>query len=314
MGPRLVVGCDGPVDPLPVIACRIERRLNWPVGGALLLLPPGVAVPARGAAVRCDASGAHAVQRVFSGHVHAVSRGPTGTLLDCQEPARALAGGHRDASWEATTADAVVRELAAAADVPVGDLAPGAALPQFTMLRERSPLAHCLQLAELSGCDCWTDADGRLQMRPPLPAPGALVLDAARATARLAAEQAGTPPAARVVGAGALGSAGPGTERWPVREPPAAGPADAACRLADAAITGLADAERAQQGRARRLAESAAHLDLTLAEVLALDLHQVVTVAGLAGVNGPARVGALGLRSDGVHGLRLDLRLWRLGP
>ena len=70
--------------------------------------------------------------------------------------------------------------------------------------------------------------------------------------------------------------------------------------------------EKAQQARATRLRESASGLDVSLAEALALDLHQVVMLEDLLGVGGPARIGALGVRWDGATGLRLDLRLWRL--
>ncbi len=302
-------------SPVPAAAVNVRRGLAWPVGRAEVELPPGVAAPAPGAEIEIEASGEDgARQPLLRGRVAGRESGGAGARLLIEETTRALAGLRLDRTWQSTTAGAVIADLASEAGVRAAALSLGAILPFVTVTRERTALDHALRLARASGLVLWVDGRGLLRLEAPLPLPGPLRLGPERALLKAGVEDSdATDPGVRVEGDGALGSRGPGAEGWVLADPAPMTAGDGPVSVSHGLLKTAADVRQLALAEERRRREQARPRNLTLAEVLAIDLFDVVRLAGFASGDGPARVVAVEADFDGRRGYRCRLRLHGLG-
>lgn len=258
------VAFDGASDPVPVHSLHLDRGLAHPVGRAVLDLPRGVTAPAPGQEVTLAVSHSGTRFDVMTGHAAHLATGLRGTQVTIYEHTARLMSPAADASYSTTTAGQVISDLCSAADVPTGTVLPGATLPHILLRSDQTRLDHARRLAEMSGLALTTDTGGRLNtvaLTVPVPGPPPSLERAALHRVDHSAEIAHADT--RVIGAGAMGSKGPGATTLP---------------LAD---VGLISSGAAQAGHVHRRAAIRTLADATLAE-LAYGQRQAARRGGLS--------------------------------
>lgn len=264
---------DGASDPVPVQSVRLDRDLAHPVGCALVVLPLGVAAPAAGNAVTMAFAQGETQTDVMTGAVAQRVDGLTGTTLTVLEPTSALMVPMAAKSYGATTAGQIISDLCSGADVPTATVLPGATIPHIVLRSDGTMLDHVRRLAEVSGLLVTTTTAGALNtVATTVPVPGTPPAIDRAALARDDAQAAAVATDTRVVGAGAMGSGGPGLSTLPLADPGlvTAGGGDAPHARHRAVIRTLADATMAQLAmQARR---QAAQGGLTVTTPLLEDL------------------------------------------
>lgn len=243
------IGFPGASDPVPVQALRLDRDLAHPVGRAEVVLPFGVSAPDAGAEVTIAFTQGDTKTDVMTGHVAQRSDGLTSTSLTVLEPTARMMVPSPDKSYGTTTAGQVISDLCDSAGTPSETILPGATIPHLVLRSDQTMLDHAKRLAHVSGLVLCTTSSGALTtVSVSVPVPGTPpAID--RAQLQRETYQTDRPAAdTRIVGAGAVGTGGPGMSTLPLADPGlmSAGPSDAAITDHRAIIRSLADATIAQ--------------------------------------------------------------------
>lgn len=104
-------------------------------------------------------------ETVFTGHVVEVAPALDGVRVVALGLMDALLRLRCARRWESTTAGAVVRDLAHAADLRWGSVDNGPDLPRYAIDMAQSAAAHLQRLADRLGFELYTHRDGQLQFR-----------------------------------------------------------------------------------------------------------------------------------------------------
>lgn len=99
---------------------------------------------------------------VFTGFVDSLEPTLLSRRVICFSPMRALARLFVDETYESQTAGAMVSDLASKASVDTVTIDDGIDYPVYVADERRSAFTHCRDLAIDSGCDLFTDSDGKL--------------------------------------------------------------------------------------------------------------------------------------------------------
>ncbi|MEM6621908.1 MAG: hypothetical protein AAF674_06735 [Pseudomonadota bacterium] len=295
-------------DEIPVQALRLDRSLDHPVGRTELVLPAGVTPPEAGASVKLAASVAGSDVTLLTGDVVSVGQDGAGARLSVLEPIGRLNRHAPSSSWSGETAGGVIGALCREVEVPTGTMLPGLVIPHMVLGHWASLLDHAMRLARFSGAALVSAVDGTVSMiSMALPIPGGAV-DITRAAAR-AVDRSSKVAAAksRVVGAGAMGSAGPGMTTLPLQDAAlvSAGSDDAGWRAGRAAIRMLSDAVTAQLAADQRLNAAASGLSVQTPLPEDISPGDVVMVPDASGLPiRPVRVERVGMMVSGALGLR----------
>lgn len=175
---------------------------------ALVLLPAVADAPEPGDDAKLELDDGDGLQTVLTGHVAGV-RGDEDTVAVTLADAGALLAATRPGSTaDRQDAGAVVRSIAAAAGVDIGDLALDLGLATYVAGQRRTGAEHVALLAGLGGCLARVDADGRLAV---ITRPGGPPDVALRWGREISSYQVTRMPAAAFrtvpVGSGSAGSA-----------------------------------------------------------------------------------------------------------
>lgn len=243
------IGFSGAPDPVPVQALRLDRDLAHPVGRAEVVLPLGVSAPDAGGDVSISFTQGGTTIDVMAGYV--VQRGDslTGKTLTVLEPTARMMVPSQDKSFGTTTAGQVISDLCDCAGTPTDTILPGATIPHLVLRSDQTILDHAKRLAQVSGLVLGTTSNGALTtVSLTVPVPGTPpAID--RAQLQRETYQTDRPAVdTRIVGAGAIGTGGPGMSTLPLADPGlvSAGPNDAGITHHRAVIRTLADATMAQ--------------------------------------------------------------------
>lgn len=251
---------------IPVQSLSLDRVLSHPVGRAELVLPAGATPPETGASLSLSAEVSGSEVTLMTGEVARLARSDSGTRITMLEPVARLNRHAPSSAWTGETAGGVIGSLCRDAEVPTGVLLPGITIPHMVLGHWASLLDHAIRLAKLSGMALASAVDGTLStLNLAIPVPKGPV-DTGRAASRLDdIALAGEPGSARIAGAGAMGSAGPGMTTLPLQDTGlvSAGGDDAGKRFGRAGIRMLTDATAAQLAANQRLASPYAGIDLT---------------------------------------------------
>ncbi|MFQ1701624.1 hypothetical protein ACJ5NV_13625 [Loktanella agnita] len=262
----ITLAFDGASDPVPVRSMRLDRGLAHPVGRATLDLPRGVTAPDPGAAVSLGVVQGDTSLTLLGGTIAWRGVGLDATRISILEPAAALMQTMAAKSYANTTAGQMISDLCSIAEVQTGMILPGATIPHMVLRSDRTMLDHAMRLAHMSGLALTSDTSGALgALAINLPIPGAPPALNRAALVSEDAENSHIPPANRMVGAGALGSVGPGASTLPLADTSliSAGSADAPATTRVAAIRTLVDATQAQLAAKQRQAATISGLCLT---------------------------------------------------
>lgn len=254
---------------IPVQSLSLDRVLSHPVGRAELVLPAGVEPPETGASLSLSAEVSGSEVTLMTGEVARMTRmtrSDSGTRITMLEPAAKLNRHAPSSAWTGDTAGGVIGSLCRDAEVPTGVLLPGITIPHMVLGHWASLLDHAIRLAKMSGMALASAVDGTLStLNLAIPVPKGPI-DTGRAASDLGdVALAGEPDTARISGAGAMGSAGPGMTTLPLQDPGlvSAGGDDAGKRFGRAGIRMLTDATAAQLVANQRLAAPYAGINLT---------------------------------------------------
>ncbi|WP_373635732.1 hypothetical protein [Yoonia sp. SS1-5] len=246
---------DGASDPVPVRSMRLDRGLAHPVGRANIVLPKGVSAPEPGAIVDISITQGDDSFAVMNGYVAWRGTGQDHTAVSILERAGRMNIPMVAKSYGNTTAGQIISDLCSTADVPTATILPGATIPHMVLRGDATMLDHAKRLARMSGLLLTSQTSGELAtVAIALPVPGAPAsLDRAR-QASVDAVAGDEPGDVRVIGAGALGTAGPGASTLPLADPSliASGPDDAPRTHHIAGIRTLADTTLAQLAAKQR--------------------------------------------------------------
>ena len=263
---RVRLTSAGAGSEIPVQSLSLDRVLSHPVGRAELVLPAGVTPPETGASLSLSAEVSGSEVTLMTGEVARMARSESGTRITMLEPAAKLNRHAPSSAWTGDTAGGVIGSLCRDAEVPTGVLLPGITIPHMVLGHWASLLDHAIRLARMSGMALASAVDGTLStLNLAIPVPKGPI-DTGRAASNLGeVALAGEPASARISGAGAMGSAGPGMTTLPLQDPGlvSAGGDDAGKRFGRAGIRMLTDATAAQLAANQRLAAPYAGIDLT---------------------------------------------------
>ncbi len=251
----ITVAFDGASDPVPVQSLHLDRDLGHPVGRAVLGLPLGVALPAPGQEVALSLVHSGTETAVMTGHAAYLDEGLRAARVTVLEHAARLMAPLAAKSYGSTTAGSVISDLCSAVDVPTGTVLPGATLPHIVLRSDQSALAHAKRLAALSGMALATDTRGALStIALTVPVPGTPPSLERAAVDRVEHVAEIATPQTRVIGAGAMGSKGPGASTLPLVDVGliSSGSDGAGDTVRIAAIRTLADATLAELARGQR--------------------------------------------------------------
>jgi hypothetical protein len=277
---------------------RIHRSVGALAGSCRITVPGPIDLGAApGDDVSVSISQDDSEETMFTGLVDSVDARGTHVRIHALD-SRVLAARKRvNQLFEDQTSDAIVRNLAGEADVPVGRLGAGVAIKAFWAHDGRSVLGHMDRLAALGGAHLFVDREGKLRTASYLPtAPRRELRHGAHITAISAAKRQGGgavqirtegaastngPPAAywpttntaRVAGRGTMGRGDGGAELWWVPE----------LRAMNAAVA-------TAQKRALWRAQNTERVQVTSLGILDAELGTAVIVSGIPG----ARTGSLG--------------------
>jgi hypothetical protein len=236
---------------------------------------------------------------VWTGEVMGVRRAPDGLALEGLAASVALSRTFLSQTFVDLSIADVVRQLAAAAGVPVDEASGDTTLSAYAVDDRRSAWAHLNDLAELAGADVTVTEAGALKFAAPAPAAGggglgglveqaaALVFGGGASGLRYGANVLGwrattrkAPDSASVAAYGAASESGSAKWHWIRRDPDPAGSGPTrivpAFRTRDAAGA-LADALSTRAGRAARRATVVVVGDATLRP------GQTTTIADIPG-------------------------------
>lgn len=183
------------------------------------LAEPALSLPAVGDAVTVSLGRGEGARPVFTGKVRDVARTTTALRITAVDGMAALATFDVEAVYENQTAGAIVRDVLGQAGVDTGTVSDGATLGLWVMHKGPRALRHLQRLAELSGADLFTDAEGKVCF---------VTADAQGAEHTfeygkdvLALHLEAVPPAfdsVEVWGEGAASAQGAGKEHWLVKD------------------------------------------------------------------------------------------------
>lgn len=263
---RVRLTLAGTGSEVPVQALCLDRVLSHPVGRAEFEIPAGATPPDAGASLGLSAEVAGAEVTLMAGEAAQVVKSASGTRVTMLEPAARLNRHAPSSAWTGDTAGGVIGALCRDADVPTGVLMPGITIPHIVLGHWASLLDHAIRLAKMSGMALVSAVDGAVStLNLALPVPLGPV-DTGRAASVLGdVTMSGEPEGARITGAGAMGSKGPGMTTLPLQDASliTSGSEDAGRQFTRAGIRMLTDAAAAQLAAAQRLAAPFAGLNLT---------------------------------------------------
>jgi len=295
MQPRLTLSWPGGGE-LPVAALRLDRSLAWPVGVADAELSALAAPPDPGVEVTLAASVTGRSATLLTGRVARREPGPRATRLTIEEPTGALARLRVDKAFKSATAGKVIRDLCGEASVTPGTIEPGATLPAFAVMQERSALDQILRLCTASGLLARLDTGGKFHAATPLPVPLALLKAPAAVLDWSVAEAPEGETGVTVSGDGAMGLKGPGAESWIIKDVSSMTAGSGGLLLQLPELKTAADVAKAQLVAEQRHKEAAKTARLTLADVPPADLGEVITIAGFGALDGAWRITAIAVR------------------
>ncbi len=302
---RITLAAGG--NDVPVQSMRLDRGLAHPVGRANIVLPAGVTAPDLGAAVTLTATSNGADQALMSGTVEQVQAAANGTRLTILEPIAALNTFAPDTAFSATTAGQIISGLCSDVGLATGTILPGITIPHMVLTSRMTLLDHCLRLAHLSGLALTSDTDGKILTQSlALPIPTGS-FDTTKAAISLSdTTQNGDAPKARITGAGAFGSGGPGMTTLPLADPVSiqSGPSDAPMQTNAAALRILTDTLALQTAADARA--KAARSGVTLKTPLpdAVSPGDVVTIPDSSGLPiRPTRIESISVSLSARAGL-----------
>lgn len=311
MRPGLKITWPGGGD-LPLAAFRLHRAVGWPVGSAEAELAPTAHIPAAGEQVEVEAwaDESDPPMQLFAGHVLRGTIGAWVTRLHFEEATAPLARLRIDATYQATGAGDVIRDLCGRAGVVAGMIEPGAALPSVTLLQERPALVYILRLARASGLQVRTSADGALHATGRLPVTAATVVNAPDRVLSFTAARLNHDDSVVIVsGDGALGRKGPGADAWVLQELDSMTAGDGGRRLHFPELKAAADVARAQQAAVTARSEGNRFRCLVVAGPPPADLGDVLVLSGFDDADGPSRLVELRVLWGAETGLVSELFL-----
>lgn len=261
---RLTLADSG--SEIPVRALSLDRVLSHPVGRAELEIPAGVTPPDAGASLGLSAEVEGTEVTLMSGEAAQVVKSASGARVTMLEPIARLNRHAPSSAWTGDTAGGVIGALCRDADVPTATILPGITIPHMVLGHWASLLDHAIRLARMSGMALVSAVDGAVStLSLALPIPTGPI-DTNRAASELGdVSLSGEPEDARVSGAGAMGSNGPGMTTLPLQDASliTSGSDDAGRQFTRAGIRMLTDAATAQLAAAQRLAAPLSGLKLT---------------------------------------------------
>lgn len=149
-------GTDGTLELL-----ALESATGVGGGWARLQLgPPQGQAPASGDVVTIDLDDGNGSKRVFTGEVDHVGSSPTAWRLRAHDGLPRLARVDLERVWADTTADLVLKDLLAAAELKVGEVCEGPALRSFTALKGPRGLRLVEGLLARMGAELFIDGAG----------------------------------------------------------------------------------------------------------------------------------------------------------
>lgn len=313
MRPRVEILPRGGARALPAYRVSIRRSLDWPVGEAEIDLPLSNLAPAIGTmvTVRVTDADEDAPFLLFTGEVSRREHNPRGSRIQLRELTSRMAVLRVDREYPATTAGAVIRDLASTAEVPLGEVDPGATLRSFTLLRERTALDHAIRLSRVSGLVLRTQGDGSLHATPPPTDAASSPLDSRMPIAWARQQVRAHVRDVYVTGEGAFNTSGEGAESWLRADPSSL----SAGTLGDNAsiehwpvIKTDEDISRLAAAESRRERESSRCIEFEFATPIPVDLGQLVPITAIAGFDGAVRVTGLWITLDAHRGYLCRLR------
>lgn len=286
---------------------RLDRGLAHPVGRADIMLPAGVTAPDLGATVSLSAQSNGADQALMSGTVEQAQTTAQGTRLTILEPIAALNTFAPDAAFSATTAGQIISGFCSDFGLSTGTILPGITIPHMVLTSRMTLLDHCLRLAQLSGLALTSDTDGNILTQSlAIPVPTGS-FDTTRAAISLADTALnGDAPKARITGAGAMGSGGPGMTTLPLADPSPiqSGPSDAPVQTNCAALRILTDTLALQTATDARALAARSGVTLKTPLPEAVSPGDVVTIPDASGLPiRPTRIEAISVSLSARAGL-----------
>jgi hypothetical protein len=310
----------GPAPPggIPVTSLRLQRSVDWPAGQVEARCSGSVKLPAPGTVMSMTATaGADSPPAViFTGRLLRRESGPWGGYLLIEEATGPLTRLRVDATYESSTASAVIQDLAGRAKVTASVTGSGAQLPFYAVLSVRSAMDYLVELGLLSGFRLASTVEGTLTAVPaisPGPLTGTVLGPGSGPVLGLIATDCDDKPAtAVVVGDGSFATLGPGTQSWVLKDPSALKAGAGPGLLLLPGLKTPADVQMAEKGHSQRLAEASRPRRLSLMGPPPADLGAVITLTGFPSGDGPARVAAIHVLWHVQTGLQTQLTLFGL--
>ncbi|CAJ36895.1 phage late control D family protein [Methanocella arvoryzae] len=153
-----------PSSATDIVGIEVDLALDVPIDICKILVNNGPLIGAvkRGDEVSVELGFDGSNTKVFTGGVDSVDPAVSGATITCLSLASLLARKRINQVYEKQAAGAIVEDIAGRAGLAVKEPDDGLSFPSYVIDDSKTAYQHLRELAELSGCDLFLNAEGHL--------------------------------------------------------------------------------------------------------------------------------------------------------